>query len=1802
MNHSLNHIFRLVWNHSLGAWCVAPEIARGKGKSRTQGQTSATCRLLPLALPLALLLGSTTAWADLPQGGNISAGQGQLTYQGDNLQVQQHSDKLAVDWQSFSIGKDNKVVFNQPDAQSVALNRVLGADVSRIQGAIEANGQVFLLNPNGVLFSPSAQVNTGGLVASTLELSNDDFMAGHFQFAGDSSAAVTNQGAIKASEGGTIALIAATIVNEGSLDATAGNVLLGAGRKVTLDMGGPVKLRVDEGALNTLIEQGGAIRADGGKVLLTARAAGELATSVINHSGITQAQTLTTGEKGEIVLLGDMQQGQLQVAGTLDASAPVVEGQGGDGGFIETSAAKVQINDSVQVTTLAENGNTGEWLIDPTDFYITADSATKTDSGIGASTLSAQLAGSDITIATVDTGSEAGDIYVDAPVSWSADTTLSLNADNNIYINQAITATGTNAGLVLNTGAGKDYAIASGAAITLSGSNAALNINGTDYTLIHDMAALDAIDTTGLSGAYALAKDLDASGTTYDHALVGVDDTNAFTGTFAGLGHTISDLTIENTAAPTDNWGLFGVNNGTIRDIGLVGGSVTVEGDRAVLTAGYLTGANAGTITNAYATGNVSMKQKLTGSQDIYAGGLVGSNNRGTITHAYATGDVSATSATGDVRTGGLVGNSYRGNITNAYATGAATANTEFNHASAGGLIGSSNRDNITNAYATGVVTASGIIHIRAGGLAGFAYGLGTVTNAYATGNVSATAVNALIIYSYVYAGGLVGQNDIPITNTYATGSVTGNATEIKVGGLVGVNPGSPRITASYWDTTTSGITTGVGSGNSSGVTGLTTTQLQDTNSFMTNASGWNFDTTWAPPSSGYYPQLYALTPVLYVKAPNIALTYGDSLGSPNTAAVSGGGPSRYAFGPNGDTLYAHSDVGSYSIPATVTSAKGINYRVIGPRDTLTIVPRAITVTANDQSKTYGAANPTLTYGVTSGYLVNGDSLSGTLASTASTASDVGSYDITQGSLAASSNYSLTYTPGILTVTPRTITVSAADQSRTYGDANPTLSYEITSGSLINGDSLSGALATTATTTSDIGIYDITQGSLANSNYSLTYAPGSLTVDPRAITVSADNQSRTYGAANPTLTYSLTSGSLVNTDSLSGTLATTANTASHVGSYDITQGSLDNSNYAITYQAGQLAIDKAALVVTANNASKTYDGNGYAGGNGVTYDGFVNGENSSVLSGALTYSGSAQGAINTGGYTLTVAGLSADNYNINYVDGTLNIDKAALTVTAQDASKTYDGQAWTGGNGVNYDGFATGEDASVLSGTLTYGGNAQGAINAGDYTLSVSGLSSTNYDISYEDGTLTIGKGVVDLMIRAQDAFKVYDGEAWFGGNGVDIEGLAAGETLADLDGSLVWGGSAQGAVNAGDYTITASGLSSPNYEIRFNNGTLTIGKANLTVTAKDASKTYDGQAWTGGNDVSYNGLVNGETASVLGGTLSWGGTAEGAVNAGDYTLAASGLSSTNYNINYVEGALTIDKTNLTVAAQHASKTYDGQAWTGGNDVSYDGLVNGETASVLGGTLSWGGSAQGAVNAGDYTLAASGLSANNYNINFVDGTLSIDQAPLIVTAKNASKTYDGLAWTGNNDVTYNGFVAGEDASVLGGTLSWGGTAQGAVNAGRYTITASGLSSPNYDIRFNNGVLTIDKANLTVAAQDALWVQDGSSWSGGNGVNYSGFVANEDASVLEGELLWHGSAEGANMPGQYRLSASGLAADNYQLTFIDGQLHIISPMEAAGPRYSQAVQQAQLAYHSTNNTELTSQNTQLRVVGTGILLP
>ena len=232
----------------------------------------------------------------------------------------------------------------------------------------------------------------------------------------------------------------------------------------------------------------------------------------------------------------------------------------------------------------------------------------------------------------------------------------------------------------------------------------------------------------------------------------------------------------------------------------------------------------------------------------------------------------------------------------------------------------------------------------------------------------------------------------------------------------------------------------------------------------------------------------------------------------------------------------------------------------------------------------------------------------GGLATTATTVSNVGSFGITQGSLAATSNYALSYFGANLTVTAAPLAVTADAQSRLYGAVNPALTY-VSSG-LLNGDTLSGLLATPATTTSNVGSYAIAQGTLANSNYAISYTGANLAVTAAPLTVTADAQSRLYGAANPSLTY--VSSGLLNGDTLSGGLATSAITTSSVGNFGITQGSLANSNYAISYTGANLAVTPAPLAVTADAQSRIYG----AANPALTYvsSGLLNGD---TLSGGL---------------------------------------------------------------------------------------------------------------------------------------------------------------------------------------------------------------------------------------------------------------------------------------------------------------------------------------------------------------------------------------------------------------------------------------------------------------------------------------------------------------------------------------------------------------------------------------------------------
>ncbi|MEO6292672.1 MAG: filamentous hemagglutinin N-terminal domain-containing protein, partial [Burkholderiaceae bacterium] len=379
----MNCIYRSIWNNKTGTFAAVSENAKSAGKkiSSCTGALGAAAHFPLKVLATSLMMACGATVYALPAGGVVTAGSASINNGSGSTTITQTTQNAAINWQSFNIGQTEAVRFVQPNSNSVALNRVVGSDPSSILGSLSANGKVFLVNPNGILFGQGASVNVGGLVASTLNIADSDFMAGNYKFTGAGGGSILNQGYINA-DGGYVALLGASVSNEGVISARLGTVALAAGNAITLDLAGDglLNVTVNEGAVNALVQNGGLIQADGGQVLLTTQAAGSLLQSVVNNTGVIRAQTIEN-HNGTIKLMGGMQNGTVNVGGTLDASAP----NGGDGGFIETSAAHVKVQDNANITTAAALGQTGNWLIDPPDFNIGGPNADIAGSTLGAS-------------------------------------------------------------------------------------------------------------------------------------------------------------------------------------------------------------------------------------------------------------------------------------------------------------------------------------------------------------------------------------------------------------------------------------------------------------------------------------------------------------------------------------------------------------------------------------------------------------------------------------------------------------------------------------------------------------------------------------------------------------------------------------------------------------------------------------------------------------------------------------------------------------------------------------------------------------------------------------------------------------------------------------------------------------------------------------------------------------------------------------------------------------------------------------------------------------------------------------------------------------------------------------------------------------------------------------------------------------------------------------------------------------------------------------------------------------------------
>ncbi|HEY4128122.1 MAG TPA: filamentous hemagglutinin N-terminal domain-containing protein, partial [Gammaproteobacteria bacterium] len=259
-----------------------------------------------------------------PTGGQVVAGTATIGTAGNGVIINQGSQRAAINWQQFSVGSNEYVQFNQPNSSSVVLNRVIGSNPSGIFGQIHANGQVFLINPNGILFAPGSSLDVSGLTASTLDISDADFMAGRYVFSrapGSSAATVVNQGNLQVSAGGYVVLAGDYVENDGVINAVSGRVVLAAGGAATLslgDAGDLISYKIDAATLARLagVDNAGSIVANGGSVVMTADVANALTATAVNNSGLITAHSVRQ-QGGEIMLLS--QGGDIENSGTLDA-------------------------------------------------------------------------------------------------------------------------------------------------------------------------------------------------------------------------------------------------------------------------------------------------------------------------------------------------------------------------------------------------------------------------------------------------------------------------------------------------------------------------------------------------------------------------------------------------------------------------------------------------------------------------------------------------------------------------------------------------------------------------------------------------------------------------------------------------------------------------------------------------------------------------------------------------------------------------------------------------------------------------------------------------------------------------------------------------------------------------------------------------------------------------------------------------------------------------------------------------------------------------------------------------------------------------------------------------------------------------------------------------------------------------------------------------------------------------------------------------------------------------------------------
>lgn len=1713
-----------------------------------------------------------------PVGGQVTAGAATVSQSGATTNVNQSTANVSINWQSFNVGAQETVNFAQPTASSIAVNRIADTNGSTIFGKLNANGQVFLINPNGVLFGAGSQVNVGGLVASTLDVSDSALNSASRTFSGAGKGSVVNQGTITAADGGYVALLGNTVSNQGVIGARLGTVALGGASAATLTFSGNslLSMKVDQSTLDTLAENKQLIQANGGTVLMSAGAKDTLLASVVNNTGVIEARTVEN-KNGVVTLLAGMEAGTTVVGGTIDASAPT----GGDGGYVDTSAANVQFIEGRKVTTASATGKTGTWLIDPTNIIVGGAGATTTGAQVGT-----DLGLNNVVLTNPAGGAEAGVIQINDAITWATNNSLTLNAVSNITISNNITATSTGTGgsLIANAGSGgtgsvtvnggtismagtnsivtlnstANSAVNVSAPISLTGANAALNIAGgsgsvnvtgtltnsgaaATTTITHpggqlnitgangrlDMAATSAlniagnpyawvstlgaqgsVDTTTLQGLnaittgfYALRQNIDATATAGFNGGLGFDPIAAqnvgFAGTFEGLGHTISNLTVNRPAATYN--GLFAdiASGGRVQNVTMTGAAITSGNVAGVLAGRNNTGGvirnvtvSGSTVNGAIATGGlVGLNEaSIFGSQagatviatNESTGGLVGENGvGGTIQQSSSSGSV--TSALGQV--GGLVGRNEGAVLTgnssssNASSTQDASLITPGASDDVGGLVGlnllgasiaggtasgtvtgitgiggfvGGNNGTVTGGSSSGVVSGitntGGFVGVQTGGSISGASSSSNVNNANSGTPRAATRTGGFIGYNTV---GLGGVNPISsITTSSSSGTVNGVTT---VGGFAGENSGN--ISTSF-HITGAVVATGDQVGGFVGLNqgGTIATSYATSNVTGNNSVGGFAGSNAAGGQGGSIDQTFAL---------------GNVTG--NTFV---GGHTGSLFGNSGATRPS-SISNSYAAVGTVTGASnagglvGLAEQALTGNDGVTITNSyaagPVAGSGGGAIGNPGTAVTTSTYWNTASTgqatsAQGGGTAAGTAPVDAVTGlqqASYGGFDFTAGTGLWKIYEGLTAPLLTFNLTPLTITTAATPNATYAGtpmtDAQRGVTYSI------NGFNAANAVA---------------EGRLSEAPYTNAVAVG------------------TYNAAN-----SIYSNQLGTNQALGG--------------------------YNVTYNGtNQLVIAPATVTAAlAGTITKPYDQSDsavLAAGNYVL-TGVAAGESFTVNQTVGTYGSTQAGpttvtaALATGNF-VPVGGTLASNYILpTTAAGTGTITPLTITAAVASSTKVYDGLLSTTAV-LGATGILTG-DTVDLAGTAALTNKDVGTAKTVNVTgIAATGAQSTNYVLSATTATANNAEVTPKtITVAAAAANKVYDSltTATTTVTSADIVAgdvvtLAGTGTFADknvgVSKVVTVNGIAAGGAQAGNYTLATTTATAA----------ADITPLAITATQTAANKVYDGNTIatttatsTGvlaGDVVNFAGSGAFDTKNVgTGKTVTLGAVVAGGADAGNYTVTGANATTT----------ADVTPKSLTAAVTAADKTYDGTTAATVTAASADVVAGDVVTFASSGTFADKNAAVGkTVTLGALTVG--GADATNYTVIGSNPTTTATINPLAIsaTATAANKVYDGTT-AATTTATSTGVLAGDTVTFAGtGTFDNKNAGNGkTVTIG--AITTGGADAGNYVATTANATATanISQKAITTAVAAANKVYDGTTAATAT-VSAAGLVAGD----------------------------------------------------------------------------------------------